>query len=48
MQDNIGQINLDAALVGYHAGVAVNMNYNSAGGSGAFSTDVPDALRNIF
>jgi hypothetical protein len=35
------------ALIGFHAGVAVEMNY-SPDGSGAYSSDVPYALRQYF
>lgn len=35
------------ALLMYHCGVSVNMNY-SPNGSGAFSDDVPDAIRSYF
>ncbi len=38
------------AILMYHAGVSVEMNYggNTEGGSGAYSWDVPDALSNYF
>lgn len=41
---------LAVAKLMYHAGVSVDMNYggNSAGGSGAHSWDVPNALQNYF
>ena len=48
MQDNISQINLAAGIIGYHAGVSVDMDYNSPGGSGAFSEDVAYALKTYF
>lgn len=37
----------EIATLGYHAGVAVNMGYG-ADGSGAYSTDVPEAMSNYF
>lgn len=40
------QIDAVATLM-YHCGIAVNMGY-SASGSGAFSDDVPNAMRNYF
>jgi len=40
------QIDAVATLM-YHCGVAVNMNF-AADGSGAFSDDVPNAMRNYF
>jgi Peptidase C10 family/Spi protease inhibitor/CUB domain/Secretion system C-terminal sorting domain len=38
------------ALISYHAGIAVNMHYNSDGlcSSGAYTSDVATALRNYF
>ena len=49
MVDNSNQkVNHNMALVGYHAGVAVDMDYNHAGGSGAFSSDVPYAMKTYF
>ncbi len=42
------QEQIDAvAILMYHCGMAVDMNY-SANGSGAYSQDVPDAVRNYF
>ncbi|MBN2175211.1 MAG: C10 family peptidase [Bacteroidales bacterium] len=40
-------VNLPMALIGYHAGVAVDMQY-SADGSGAYSDDVPYAMKTYF
>jgi len=37
----------DVALIQFHCGVAVDMMY-SAGGSGAYSWDVPPAIKNYF
>lgn len=48
MQDDISSLNMDVALICYHVGVAVNMDYYSSGGSGAYSTDVPSALKDHF
>lgn len=39
--------NEHTALILYHLGVSVSMNY-SASGSGAFSGDVPNAMKNYF
>lgn len=36
------------ALLMYHCGVAVDMDYDGEKGSGAYSEDVPDAMRNYF
>ena len=38
------------ALISYHAGISVNMNYNDDGqcSSGAYTSDVPNALKNYF
>jgi len=38
------------ATISYHAGISVNMNYNDDGlcSSGAYSSDVPNALENYF
>ncbi|MCX6248079.1 MAG: C10 family peptidase [Bacteroidetes bacterium] len=38
------------ALLSYHAGIGVNMNYNSDGAcsSGAYSADMKDAMKNYF
>ena len=48
MVDNSdGPTNLPMALMGYHAGVAVDMDYGPDG-SGAYSTDVDDALKDYF
>lgn len=51
MQNSIGSSSGDCipavALLQYHAGVAVNMGY-AADGSGAYSTDVPNAMKNYF
>jgi len=48
MVDNTdSKYNLAIALIGYHAGVSVDMMY-SAGGSGAYSDDVPFALKYYF
>ncbi|MDA3837898.1 MAG: C10 family peptidase [Candidatus Delongbacteria bacterium] len=40
----------EAAQISYHAGVSVEMMYgsNASGGSGAYSTDVPYALKTYF
>lgn len=40
-------VNEAMALIGFHAGVSVDMDYG-ADGSGAYSADVPNALRNYF
>ena len=48
MPDNINNSNYQAvALLMYHCGVAVDMQYG-ANGSGAHSQDVPDAIANYF
>ena len=48
MVDNSDQkINLPMALIGYHAAVSVDMNFGPDG-SGAYSTDVPYALKTYF
>jgi len=48
MVDNSDQeVNLEMAEVGFHAGVAVNMQYDWDG-SGAYSDDVPYAMRTYF
>jgi hypothetical protein len=48
MVDNSdSKTNLPIALIGYHAGIAVDMDY-SADGSGAYSDDVPTAMRVYF
>lgn len=38
---------LAIALLMYHCGISVNMNFNP-GGSGAYTEDVPDALKDYF
>jgi len=38
----------EVAKLLYHAGVSVNMAYGTTDGSGAFSSDVPDALSTYF
>lgn len=46
--DNPGStINHTIALISYHAGIAVEMEY-SPDASGAYSSDVPNAMRNYF
>ena len=48
MIDNSDQkVNLEMAEIGFHAGVAVNMQYGWDG-SGAYSDDVPYAMRTYF
>lgn len=48
MVDNTdNKINLPMALIGFHAGVAVEMDYGPDG-SGAYSDDVPYAMRTYF
>ena len=48
MPNNVNNSNYQAvALLMYHCGVAVDMQYGP-GGSGAYSVDVPDALVNYF
>ena len=47
MPNNVTSSNAAVASISYHAGVAVNMQYDPSG-SGAFTTDVPDALMNYF
>jgi hypothetical protein len=48
MVDNSdSKINLPMALIGYHAAVSVDMNF-SPNGSGAYSSDVPYALKTYF
>ena len=47
MPNNVTGSNPAVASISYHAGVAVNMQYDPSG-SGAFTTDVPDALMNYF
>jgi hypothetical protein len=48
MLDNTSKVNLPMALISFHAGVSVDMDYYDAGGSGAFSADVPYAMRTYF
>lgn len=48
MQDNVTSLNMDVALICFHAGVSVQMDYFSSGGSGAYSFDVPSALKDHF
>lgn len=47
MPDRVTSTNTDVATICYHAGVAVNMQYGP-NGSGAYSTDVPNALITYF
>jgi hypothetical protein len=51
MQNSVGSASgngiLAVALLQYHAGVSVNMHY-APDGSGAYSTDVPNALKTYF
>jgi hypothetical protein len=48
MVDNSDQdVNLEIAEIGYHAGIAVDMQYGWDG-SGAFSQDVPYAMKTYF
>ncbi|HRW97580.1 MAG TPA: C10 family peptidase [Bacteroidales bacterium] len=48
MVNNTGNVpNYDVALLQYHCGVSVSMNY-SPDGSGAYSQDVPAAIKNYF
>jgi hypothetical protein len=47
MPNNVGSANAAVATISYQAGVAVNMQYDPSG-SGAYTTDVPDALMNYF
>ena len=47
--NNATQEQIEAvALLMYHCGVAVDMDYDGEKGSGAYSEDVPDAMRNYF
>ena len=49
MLDNVtSKVNLPVALISFHAGVSVDMDYFNAGGSGAYSQDVPYAMRTYF
>lgn len=47
MPNQVGSSNISVATVCFHAGVAVNMDYNPTG-SGAYSYMVPTALENYF
>ena len=47
MADTLHESNPAVATLVYHCGVSVEMRY-SQNGSGAYSTDVPDALRRYF
>ena len=47
MPNNVTGANSAVAKLMYHSGVAVDMQY-AIDGSGAFSDDVPDALKNYF
>ena len=47
MPNNVTSANTAVATLMYHAGVSVNMQYGTSG-SGAFSEDVPYALKNYF
>ncbi len=47
MPNNVTSANTAVATISYHAGVAVNMDYDPSG-SGAYSTDVPAALTTYF
>ena len=47
MPNNVGGANSAVATLMYHAGVSVDMQY-AVDGSGAYSDDVPDALKNYF
>jgi hypothetical protein len=47
MPNQVGSPNTSVATLGYHAGVAVDMDYDPTG-SGAYSSDVPPALINYF
>jgi hypothetical protein len=48
MVDNTDQlVNLPVALIGYHCAISVDMNF-SPDGSGAYSDDVPYAIRTYF
>ncbi len=47
MPNQVGSPNTSVATLGYHAGVAVEMDYDPTG-SGAYSTDVPGALISYF
>ena len=47
MPNNVTSTNTAVATICYHAGVAVNMQYNP-NGSGAYSQDVPNALTTYF
>lgn len=47
MPNNVTANNAAVATISYHAGVAVNMQYATSG-SGAYTSDVPDALMNYF
>lgn len=47
--NNATQEQIEAvALLMYHCGVAVDMDYDGEKGSGAYSEDVPNAMRNYF
>jgi len=48
MLDNSVKVNLPMALIGFHAGVSVDMDYFDANGSGAYSDDVPYAMKTYF
>jgi hypothetical protein len=48
MVDNVNSLNIEVAEIGFHAGVSVNMDYYSPGGSGAYSFNVDDALKDHF
>jgi hypothetical protein len=48
MLDNSIKVNLPMALISFHAGVSVDMDYFDAGGSGAYSSDVPYAMKTYF
>ena len=49
MHDNAtSKVILPIALISFHAGVSVDMDYFSSGGSGAYSDDVPYAMRTYF
>ncbi|OQX76922.1 MAG: hypothetical protein B6D61_08025 [Bacteroidetes bacterium 4484_249] len=47
MLDNPSQTNIPVALINFHAGVSVNMDYGPES-SGAYSTNVDNALRDHF
>ena len=48
MLDNISQINPAVAIINFHAGVSVNMDYFHEAGSAAYSDAVDDALKTYF